>query len=164
MSSDTEPHASELLSGLFSARVLAFETHGAVDLASLHPLEARHVSRSAPKRVRDFAAGRACVRAALAQLSIRGFAVRSGTDREPLWPPGITGSITHTGDFCGAVLARASDVLALGIDAESRDAVHPRLWRQIATEQERHWLETLPAEEAMVMATVLFSAKESFFN
>jgi 4'-phosphopantetheinyl transferase EntD len=156
--------ASRLLGRLFSARVIAFEARQPLGPETLRTEEARYIARAVPKRVGEFAAGRACARRALAQLAITDFPLRVGADREPLWPEGITGSITHTAGFCGVVVARKTGVLALGIDAELASAVHPGLWRQIATAEELRWLAGLPGSRAATMASVVFSAKEAFFK
>jgi 4'-phosphopantetheinyl transferase EntD len=155
---------SALLGGLFAADVIAFEARQLVGPETLRTEEARHVARAVPKRVAEFATGRACARRALAELAITDFPLRVGADREPLWPEGITGSITHTTGFCGVVAARKTRVLSLGIDAELASAVQRRLWRQVATEEEAQWLEGLQVERAATMASVLFSAKEAFFK
>lgn len=155
---------SRLLGGLFSCRVIAFEAREPIGPETLRAEEARYVRRAVAKRAGEFAAGRACARRALAELAIADFPLRVGADREPLWPEGITGSITHTAGFCGVVVARTTEAASLGVDAERRGAVHRRLWRQIATPPEIQWLGTLPAARAADMATLLFSAKEAFFK
>ena len=156
--------ASTLLKTLFTVPVVAFESRGIVSAEALLPEEAAYVTRAAPKRVREFAAGRACARRALAELEITDFPLRMGADREPLWPPDVTGSITHTGDYCGVVVARTSLVAAIGVDAERRDAVNAELWRHIATREERALLGSLADAHARERASLLFSAKESFFK
>ena len=156
--------ASQRLASLFQIPVAAFETCSGIDPATLHPEEAACVARAAPRRVAQFAAGRACAHAALTQLGVAQPVLRVGPDREPLWPEGITGSITHTGDYCAAVAAPRLQLAALGIDAEERGAVRRQLWRHIATAEERAWLEALPAQQLGDMSSVLFSAKEAFFK
>ena len=155
---------SALLAGLFPTSVVAFEARGAVAPETLHPQEAEYVTRATPKRVREFAAGRACARAALAQLQIEGFPLHVGPDREPQWPGGVSGSITHTADYCGVVVARNTHLTALGVDAETRAAVRPALWRQICTAEEQAWLRQIGEAQALEMATLIFSAKEAFFK
>ena len=155
---------SALLGGLFTEGVIAFEARELLAADTLRAEEARDVARAVPKRVGEFATGRACARRALAELGVTDFALRVGADREPLWPEGLTGSITHTSGFCGVVVAEKTAALSLGIDAELANAVHRRLWRQIATEQEARWLEGMRADRSVAMASVLFSAKEAFFK
>lgn len=160
----SEIQRSALIGGLFAAPVAAFETRGPLDAGFLVAEEAALVARASPKRIGEFAAGRACARRAFAELGVAGFALRSGPDREPLWPAGLTGSITHTRDFCGVAVARKEVAASLGLDAERRDAVRRRLWERIATAAELEWLASLPAADAVGMATLLFSAREAFYK
>ncbi len=155
---------SRLLTRLFADRVIAFEARQPIGPETLKEEEARAIARAVPKRAAEFAAGRACARRALAELAILDFALRVGPDREPLWPQGVTGSITHTAGFCGVAVARRTEMASLGIDAERRGAVARRLWRHIATEREILWLEGLPEARATDMASLVFSAKEAFFK
>jgi len=155
---------SPLLSRLFAHDVIAVETRQPIGGELLLPEEAPYVARAAPKRVADFAAGRACAREALAQLGIRDFVLHVGADREPLWPPQAVGSITHTAGFCGVVVASRERVAALGIDAEERYAVRRELWPGICTNAEQQWLAGLPPERAVEAATAIFCAKEAFFK
>lgn len=164
MDADSLIQPSPTIAGLFAAPVAAFEAHGPVDPRVLAPEEAAHVERAVPKRVGEFAAGRACARRALEELGVRDFILRVGAHREPLWPAGIAGSITHTAGFCAAVATHTTLVAALGLDAEHREAVHRRLWRQIATSEELSWLQSLASERAQEMATLIFSAKEAFYK
>lgn len=164
MDADGSIERSPTIAALFDVPVVAFEAHGPVDPGVLAPEEAVHVARAVPKRVGEFAAGRACARRALEELGVRDSILRVGPDREPLWPAGVVGSITHTAGFCAVAAARTAVVAALGLDAEHRDAVHRRLWRQIATGEELLWLDSLPAERATEMATLIFSAKETFYK
>lgn len=155
---------STLLQQLFGAPLAAFEARGAFDGHVLHADEAQFVARAVPKRVREFAAGRACARAALAELQIDNYLLRVGEDREPVWPDGVTGSITHTRGYCGVVACRHNVFRALGIDAEAVDALRPELWRAIATPEEHARLKLLPVAQAALEASVTFSAKEAFFK
>jgi 4'-phosphopantetheinyl transferase EntD len=152
------------LRALFAVPVAAFETRAPGTLESLYPEEAEHIVRAVPKRVGEFAAGRACARAALAQLGINGAALRVGPERDPLWPAEVVGSITHADGYCAAVLARRGSARALGIDVERVNAVRSELWRHIATVEERDWLSQLSPAQAAHMGTLLFSAKEAFFK
>lgn len=164
MDADGSIQRSSTIAALFAEPVTAFEARGPIDPRALAPEEAAHVARAAPKRVAEFAAGRACARRALAELGAPEFVLLSGPDREPLWPPGIAGSITHAAGFCGAVAARTGALRSLGLDAERRDAVQRRLWRQIASSEELAWLASLSGDSAIEYATLIFSAKEAFYK
>ena len=160
----TNIRPSALLASLFSQEVLAVQACGSIAAESLHPAEAEYVARAVPKRLAEFAAGRACARVALAQLGVASFTLHVGADREPLWPPGITGSITHTAGFCGVVAAQQRHIASLGVDAEVHRAVRVELRRAICTPAEERHLEQLPPDRAADLATVVFSAKEAFFK
>ena len=164
MDADGSIQRSSTIAALFAEPVAAFETRAPGDPRALAPAEAAHVARAVPKRVAEFAAGRACARCALAELGVPGFILRVGPDREPLWPPDVAGSITHAAGFCGVVAARIGTVRSLGLDVERRDAVHRRLWEQIAAPEELGWLESLAPREASDMAALIFSAKEAFYK
>lgn len=130
----------------------------------LHPAECDAVARAVAKRRTEFTAGRTLARRALERLGAGAAAIPIGEKREPVWPAGITGSISHTRGFCGVALARARDVRGLGFDAERLDAVRPGLAREIVTDTElRAICQTLDCAPSPALA-LAFSAKESFFK
>jgi 4'-phosphopantetheinyl transferase EntD len=152
------------LGKLFPAGVVAVELLSEVPRTVLSDDEFRSISHCASKRIDDFSRGRACARRALAELGIGGFSVLPGEKREPLWPAGITGSITHTTGFAAAVVARRSQVEALGIDCEVIASVDSDLWERICTRSERARLEGLPQAQAQRQAALIFAAKEAFYK
>ena len=102
-------------------------------------------------RRREFAAGRAAAAQAMAVLGEQG-EVGVGDDRAPIWPDGLSGSITHTRDIALAVVQRGG---AIGIDLEPECSVTPDLWPEIL----------LPGEMAKPAdATAIFCAKEAVFK
>ncbi len=113
------------------------------------------------ERMREFAAGRRCAAQALADAGARCVDVEVGAHREPLWPRGYVGSITHAPMFAFAAVARRGDVASIGVDSEpvldeaSLDAVASLTFG--------------PGERRLVagrrdLATAVFSAKESLFK
>jgi 4'-phosphopantetheinyl transferase EntD len=134
------------------------------DPAELHPAEAQCVARAVPKRVAEFAAGRACARAALAEFGVREFALRAGPDRQPLWPEGFIGSITHTAGYCAAAVASRARMLALGLDTETVGAPTQDIWPTISRGEELAWVQSLPAGERPAAVTLLFAAKEALYK
>jgi 4'-phosphopantetheinyl transferase EntD len=117
------------------------------DEPPLFPEERAFITRVVAKRRRAFAFGRACARAAL-RLDV---AIPIGKGGAPVWPPGITGSITHTDEHAAAVIGR----IPIGIDLESlaNAARTPDLLAMVA----------LPSEREQPAALV-FSAKESVYK
>jgi len=77
------------------------------------------VATATAARRREFLAGRRCAHAALRAIGCdEGLAVGRGVMREPLWPAGVVGSISHAGGLAGAVAARTADAWGLGLDIE----------------------------------------------
>jgi 4'-phosphopantetheinyl transferase EntD len=152
------------LGKLFPAGVVAVELLSEAPRTVLSEDELRSITHCASKRIDDFSRGRACAHRALAELGINGFSVLAGEKREPLWPAGITGSITHTTGFAAAVVARRAQVEALGIDCEVIASVDSDLWERICTPTERARLEQLPQAQAQRQAALIFAAKEAFYK
>jgi 4'-phosphopantetheinyl transferase EntD len=157
-------NAAPLIAALFARGAIAYQTRDEVAADTLLQEEQQFVARAVPKRVHEFAAGRACARAALAQLGINGVALPMGADRAPSWPTGITGSITHTDGFCAAVVATTATIRALGLDAEPADSVRSHLWPRICRPEELATFQSAEALEAVRAATLIFSAKEAFYK
>jgi len=155
---------SALVESLFPPGVAAAELCTPGDPALLDPEEAQIVARAVPKRVGEFAAGRLCARSALARFGVTSFAVRAARDRQPLWPAGLVGSITHTQGFCAAVIGEQARFVGLGLDTEHADAVRSELWPSICTAEELAWIASLPAEERTRAAALMFAAKEAFYK
>lgn len=124
------------------------------------------------KRKAEFIAGRYCARAALAQLdgcactANRGLTTGIGANREPLWPHGIVGSITHTHGYASAMVAYRNKVRALGVDSEAW--IEPKsadnVSEYILTPRERKSEQMLLLDSQLHYLTLVFSAKESLFK
>jgi 4'-phosphopantetheinyl transferase EntD len=139
------------------------EALGDLPPAALWPEEAAAVERAVEKRRREFAAGRALARAALAGLGQPPSAILAGIDREPIWPAGIVGAITHCAGYCAAAVARDDVVAALGIDAEPNEPLPTGALDLVTRPEEREWIESQPAT-SHCWGRLLFSAKESLFK
>jgi 4'-phosphopantetheinyl transferase EntD len=156
---------SSSVGGLFPPGVPAAEMRAPGNPALLYPQESAHLgTRAVPKRVQEFAAGRLCARKALAELGVRNFPVEVASDRQPVWPPGVVGSITHTEGFCAAVAADKKILSAVGLDSELAGSVKHELWRNLFRGSEVPWLNSLPPSQQAAAATMLFSAKEAFYK
>jgi 4'-phosphopantetheinyl transferase EntD len=132
----------------------------------LYAEEARHVARAVPARRRQFATVRRCAREALASLGVAPGPLLPGHRGAPIWPPGIAGSMTHCDGYLAAAVARASDVPALGIDAEpNRPLPEAGLLAMIASRFERERVAALAlARPDVRWDRLIFSAKESTFK
>jgi hypothetical protein len=116
-------------------------------------------------RVREFESGRAYAKRALGMLGMHDVDLLIGPDRAPVWPAGAVGSITHVldsryGIYAAAAVARADSVLAVGIDFEIEDTLHPHVWRSVLTEQELKRIVAFSAETRRTEAQYIWCAKE----
>jgi 4'-phosphopantetheinyl transferase EntD len=144
--------------------IWAAEIEDLGQVVPLHPAEESLVAGAGEKRRRDFALGRACARAALAQAGVVDAVLDRGADGNAVWPAGFVGSITHTRGYAAALAARAADFAGLGVDAERVGGVTDDLALRLFDATERAWLAGLAAARQPAMAAVLFSAKEACFK
>lgn len=160
----SEVVVNEILKTLSAAVYPAVVAGGAIlDFQSgLFCEEEMLVSNAVRKRRLEFTAGRTAARMALRSVNGPDCAIPSGKHREPLWPEGWTGSITHTDEVCLAACARVGLVHAVGIDAELLGRMHRDLWRAIFSDAECEQLALISAPG--FAATAGFCAKEAFFK
>jgi 4'-phosphopantetheinyl transferase EntD len=145
--------------------VVAVEAREDVADAVLFPQEERVVGGAVEKRRREFTTARMCARAALEKLGFPAVPIPTGERGEPLWPTGVVGSITHCAGYRACAVARASEILTVGIDAEPNDALPEGLIADIARPEELPSLRRLASELPEVhWDRLLFSAKESVYK
>lgn len=150
--------------GLFADDVVVAVGDPAEEAAPLWPAEEALITRAVPKRRREFAMGRHCARQALAALGVQAYPLVNGENREPIWPTGIVGSLSHTAGLVAVVVARQSVYASLGIDVEPEEGLAIEIEEKIATPNERAWLDQFVGDERGLMARVIFSAKECFYK
>jgi 4'-phosphopantetheinyl transferase EntD len=160
MTSDLPTGAIEAaVRSLFPAEVaVAAERIGVSTEADLWPEERVAIAGAVPARLSEFCAGRFAARRALAALGLRPTALPMRTDRAPLWPTGIAGSIAHAHGFAIAVARHGP---ALGVDIEADAPLDADLWPVICDSAE---LGRLPTIERGRHVRCIFSAKESVFK
>ena len=144
------------------AGVHSVELRGDEPAERLLPAEDAALGAVAERRRRDFTAGRHCARRALAALGREPEPILSGAHREPRWPAGVLGSITHCEGYAAAAVARRGAIVALGIDAEPHDVLPAGVLGMIACDEERAWIAA--ADPGTCWDRLLFSAKESVFK
>lgn len=138
---------------------------GAAPPSPLTPAEARVIAAAVPSRRREFAAGRGCAHAVLAELGHHDWSLLPGPRREPLWPDGVVGSISHCPGLAVAVAARSAGTLAIGIDVETDAPLPANVVRSVMDTDEAQAIERLAAQDTMTpWGRLLFSAKESVYK
>lgn len=113
-----------------------------------------------------FAAGRQCAARAISHVTGQPTvcALARGPNGEPVWPAGLTGSITHTGNFISAAAARTAAARAIGLDAEQ--IIAPERAARVASIVMRDDERSVGGETITpaVRLTLLFSIKEAVFK
>ena len=145
--------------------VVAVEAFTDIPDEPVFPGEEDLVARAVPKRRQEFVTARRCARDALALLGYAPTAIRPGPHREPLWPGGVVGSITHCIGYRAAAVARQGEVAGVGIDAEPHEPLPDGVLESITLAEERDHLATLAATHPEThWDRLLFSAKESTYK
>lgn len=117
------------------------------------------------QRKHEFATVRHCARTALAALGHPPVPLVPAADRSPRWPDGIVCSMTHCDGYRAAAVARSSEAVAVGIDAEPNEPLPDGLLRLIAALAETPRLAMLARiHPGMCWDRLTFSAKESIYK
>ncbi len=132
--------------------------------AIVWPQEAPALSRATPSRRREFAAGRQAARTAMTALGEPERAVPMGLDRAPLWPDGLTGSISHDASSCLAIVGPKMRFHSFGLDIEPDAPLPDDITEEICLPREQAWLAEVPAPRRALLARRLFCAKEAVYK
>lgn len=116
------------------------------------------------RRAAEFAAGRHCARSALELLGHAPVEIPRLPTNAPSWPASISGSVSHSTGYCGAVVAWRHQFDAVGFDVECRGSVSTTVLAEIASDAEVALLRRASSHSTADLATVLFSAKESYYK
>lgn len=127
----------------------------------LWPTEEPATTRMIEKRRREFAAGRAAARDAMADLGLPAAAIPMNPDRAPHWPDGLCGSISHCASVAMAVVAQSDCFASIGADIEGDITLEADLWPNIITDEEHRWITLQPDSEHGKLAKRIFSVKEA---
>lgn len=151
-----------MIEHIIPPEVACFASRGDDVSTRLFPDEAAQMQGAVDTRLREFTTGRTCARLAMAKLGLPMTPILRGAWREPIWPRGVVGSITHCKGYRAAAVAKQSDILTVGIDAEPDEQLPPGILEQVAVAREQAWLAT--ARPGVRWDRLLFSAKESVFK
>lgn len=151
---------------LFPDEVVTVEASAPMWRSEVYPEEKPYVARAVEKRQQEYAAGRRCCRQGLATLGITDFPIIPAASRAPIWPPGITGSISHCEGYCGVAITRTGEINGLGFDAEptTHKAPETDLIDLICTRTEKKWLAAAASQDRSYWFKLFFSAKESVYK
>nr|AZF85904.1 4'-phosphopantetheinyl transferase [Catenulispora sp.] len=154
-----------MIEALLPGDAVAVEAYDDAVPAPLFPEEERALGDAVPKRRLEFATARRCARSALAGLGFPAAPIPAGASREPCWPPGVVGTITHCSGYRAAVVAWSKRLLTVGVDAEPHGPLPPGALESIALDSEVRALSRLHEDVPGIhWDRLLFSAKESVYK
>lgn len=154
-----------MIERLLPAGVVPVEAFTDVDGEPVFPGEEDLVANAVEGRRREFVTARRCAREALGRLGHRPVPIRPGPGREPRWPAGVAGSITHCKGYRAAAVAPLSAAASVGIDAEPHGALPDGVEESVTIPAERAMLAGLSRNHpATHWPRLLFSAKESVYK
>jgi enterobactin synthetase component D / holo-[acyl-carrier protein] synthase len=154
---------SAVIAGLLPPSVISAEEFADIPGEPPFPGEEPLIATAVEGRRREFVTARRCARQALAGLGVPAAPILTGPRREPLWPAGVRGSITHCAGYRAAAVARQTDLAAVGIDAEPNAPLPAGVWDSVTVAEERAELARLETGPVH-WDRLLFSAKESVYK
>jgi len=121
-----------------------------------------HISRQ-----QAFAAGRVLIKRCFVDLSLTHTMVTQDAYGAPIWPNGVTGSVSHTQRAVITAVCfnkHTNNKVSIGIDIEQLNRVQASIWPTVFTQNERVFLSKTKLPDQIKVATCLFTAKESFYK
>lgn len=131
-----------------------------VQSATARELQALGVASD--KRMREFSAGRAAVRQAMAGINLPPADILVGKHRQPLAPPGVVISITHDDEYALAAATGQSQWHGIGIDIALADDLPVNLHSMVCRGQDLQHL--FEGETVAQRAKLVFCLKEALFK
>lgn len=130
---------------------------------ALSQLELPVAEFKSEKRLREFIAGRNIAKKLIKKLTFSDSLIRRDSSFLPAWPAGITGSISHKGAICGAIISNECNIISLGLDIERYESIQEEIWRTYTDEEEIE-KNALSNIDTPWLANIIFSCKESAFK
>lgn len=123
-----------------------------------------HLARAVDKRRAEYLVSRYGLQQALATFGVERFLLGNATDRAPLWPAGIVGSLSHSHQQVCALVTHDQEML-LGVDCEQIMSISAanEIQNMVINQQERELLAQIPIAFNVAL-TVVFSLKESLYK
>lgn len=123
------------------------------------------MTRAVVKRRSEFLAGRYCARLSLDQFGIYQKDLPIGKNRNPIWPTGVFGSISHSSTRAVCYTSCHAHIIRLGVDVENiiEEKTAQKIKSQFASQSEIEIIDNILGNKSELLS-ILFSAKESFFK
>ena len=115
------------------------------------------------RRMIDFKRGRYCAHKCLGYYGINQ-AIGKDCDGMPVWPLGYVGSISHCPGLAGAIVARSTEYLSVGLDVEQIGRITPDLWSVLFTDKEIELIYKRPELVQPAFCTLIYAMKEAYYK
>ena len=132
-----------------------------------------HFQKYSKERKTEFLRGRKCAQEALRKLYAKGqglwgkYEIGVNKDRSPLWPSGITGSITHNKNWIMSCVSYQNEVRGVGVDIEDtlRFKTLKKVGSKIFAGKEEKLGDSIENQMGpQDFLTLIFSSKEALFK
>jgi 4'-phosphopantetheinyl transferase EntD len=154
-----------VLASLLPAQVRGAEQFGSPREPAGLPEERAAIAHAVAARQGDYLGVRDCARTALAGLGLGPVAIGTGPRREPVWPDGVVGSLTHCAGYRAAAVALSDRMRAVGIDAEPHEPLPDGVLEAVALPEEVRAIAALDRSDPRThWGRVLFCAKEAVYK
>ncbi len=115
------------------------------------------------QRRREYLVGRTIANRLLRVLSSGYCLNEPGAQRQPVWPGGVTGSISHSDGWCVVAVAESRlGLTSLGVDLASTEPLDSELLAYVCTPKERHELNN--CDLSVDPFKLVFSLKEAIYK
>lgn len=154
----------KMLEALFGPDVVVAAATPSLVNDKLYPDELAHIERAARQRRAEFGTARVLAREALTQLGVAPVSLVPNPDRSPRWPPGVTGTISHTSGLCAVAVTKMMGIIGLGLDIENNEPLPEDIEPIICTADERDWLFQFKLSDRATIGRLIFSVKEALYK
>jgi phosphopantetheine--protein transferase-like protein len=135
-----------------------------IGLEVLEPEEILLTKNFESLRINSFCSGRYCAHKCLEEFEVYSTPILINANGSPQWPEGFVGSISHSQNYAGAVVARKENFKSIGLDIEEVNRIQPDIWHLLFTSDEQSFLSIHSEREQQLLATIFFSIKEAFYK
>lgn len=125
----------------------------------------KSISNSVKKRQAEFIAGRYMAKICLKQMNSKEHNLEIGRHREPIWPVGFLGTISHANNKAVALVSTSTSYNYVGIDIENflNPTIASKLAGSIHSQDEKALFCKYGFSDH-IATSIIFSAKESLFK
>ena len=135
-----------------------------INKGKIYKEEEKFIKNAVRKRKAEFITGRILAKEILLTIGIENFPLLIGKSRQPLWPKNISGTISHSKEYCMVAVCENRLYKSIGMDVESVSKMKAKLFSFFCTDDEIESIQENKNLDQNTHGTIIFSAKESFYK